>query len=796
MELYLTPASLSYSSQLAFAFLLLGFLSHRYFIPRSMVHNPEAHIGYAAGLVFWITLYLLLAFFKYSLLPFQTLHLQHLAQIPPALAFLFLLLFSYHYPRSLPTRPWEKPIVFISAGINILYTIWQVQQSFQTASSVPTPGYPSVSDYVSPAMLLFYLWAQMVLIRQTIHFCTSQDSGPTRSPNKGWRYRAGDLFQSALATPIFWITSLSFFLEFFYLLYLAGIPYELLKFPVISFDLDTHFAIFTLIVIYISSLNNTLLKNKLTFTVLLTFAGILGMTGWFLEMLNKSPDILVSSNEYLGYRESLHQSIIYYGIFVMACSIAIWITYQGMVKFVLIKPLDSLVSDIQRARNGDLFSPFSVTRQDEIGSIIVFLNELIRSLNDLFTSLEQRVIERTHRLSTLNEQLETEIGQRTSAEASLKSSHQRLSILYQISAAASHFIDLQDFLNMTLGEIMQPGFQEDRLIATLKQEGSAPDQDNWKLAAFSGIKEEQAHRMRAQIIHPVILDWVFNQAQPLIANLQTDQRFSVRMSQAGYRFLIVIPMRAGGKILGFLSLARKSEQEYSPEDISTLKSIAEQIGVVLHSKHQQEQARLNKIMEDRQILAQNLHDAVTQSVYSITMFSEAGKIQIGQGDADEAGITFQHIGEAARQSLTELRLFIHKLRPSILPEQGLIAALHMRLAAVEGRSGLRTYLSANEGLRFPAHVENECFFIAIEALNNILKHAWAGKITIAIQEEDGILDMRIEDDGCGFNLQDTLRQQAGMGLNNMIERAQKLGGTIHIQSTPDEGTKIQVRIPL
>jgi signal transduction histidine kinase len=148
----------------------------------------------------------------------------------------------------------------------------------------------------------------------------------------------------------------------------------------------------------------------------------------------------------------------------------------------------------------------------------------------------------------------------------------------------------------------------------------------------------------------------------------------------------------------------------------------------------------------------------------------------------------------AKEALGEMRMLIFELRPPILAEQGLAAALQARLEAVEGRTGLKTELQAAGDGRLPAHVEEGLYRIAVEALNNSLRHAQASSISVTFHLEPETAILTVADDGIGFDLASDPKP-GGLGLPGMDERAQQLTGTLTVESQPGTGTRVTVIVP-
>jgi signal transduction histidine kinase len=140
-----------------------------------------------------------------------------------------------------------------------------------------------------------------------------------------------------------------------------------------------------------------------------------------------------------------------------------------------------------------------------------------------------------------------------------------------------------------------------------------------------------------------------------------------------------------------------------------------------------------------------------------------------------------------------MRLLIFDLRPQVLEAEGLAAALEARLKSVEERSGLKTGLKVRLLGRLPAHVEDELYRIAQEALNNVLKHAQATQVNLHLIQTGTTLLMRIEDDGVGFDPVE--KDGTGkLGLRAMVERARMIGGALSIESQPGAGARINLEV--
>jgi PAS domain S-box-containing protein len=207
------------------------------------------------------------------------------------------------------------------------------------------------------------------------------------------------------------------------------------------------------------------------------------------------------------------------------------------------------------------------------------------------------------------------------------------------------------------------------------------------------------------------------------------------------------------------------------------------------------EAQAQSAIEERQRLARDLHDSVTQTLYSLTLIAEATRRLAQNGQMDQVIAQTKRLGELSQQSLKEMRLLLFELRLPILEREGLAKALQHRLDAVEKRAGVDASLIVEGVDRLPVLVEEGLFYMAYEALNNSLKHAAATKMTISLQAVDGIVELQVVDNGKGFDVQ-SIGETGGMGLANLKDRAQKLKAQLEITSIPEKGTSIKIVVRL
>lgn len=447
------------------------------------------------------------------------------------------------------------------------------------------------------------------------------------------------------------------------------------------------------------------------------------------------------------------------GFLLAALAVAAVLTRQ-----TLVKPVEALAAGSRRVAAGDLDVRIAAQREDELGLLAKSFNQMAAQL------------------ATSRQELETRVADRT----------RELTALYDVTAVASASLELDEVLSRSLAQVMavmECGNatihlldEADGKLHLALQEADAAYAPREAAVLASG--EGLAGAIFAQNRPQVVVDLQQAAAAALAHPLPPEEQV----------LFVGVPMNAKGRVLGVLSIFCSAEQDFSVEEVALLASIADQVGIAVENARLYRQTEQLAVIQERQRLARELHDAVTQSLYSSTLLAEAARRAAERGDLETAARQTARLGEIGQQALKEMRLLVYELRPLALKQEGLIGAVQQRLDAVEKRAGLEARLLVEGETAVPADVEAPLYRITQEALNNALKHAGATAVTVTIRAAADHVALTVADNGRGFDPETT--RTGGIGLHSMRERVAALSGTLKIEAAADGGTVVSVSVPL
>jgi signal transduction histidine kinase len=258
------------------------------------------------------------------------------------------------------------------------------------------------------------------------------------------------------------------------------------------------------------------------------------------------------------------------------------------------------------------------------------------------------------------------------------------------------------------------------------------------------------------------------------------------------RDFLGMPITDGPEILGALYLANSERGAFTAEDEDLLRILAAHAAIALVNARLYERSRELSIMEERNRIARELHDAVAQKLFSLRLTAEAAATLVGR-DPARAEAQLATVRSLAADAADELRAIVVGLRPADLAAEGLDAALRKQVELLDRVHAARVrFVAAAPVPRLSAACEAAAYRIAQEALHNALRHASPRTVSVSLSTKDGALSLEVSDDGAGFAGQ----PDTSLGLASMRERARAAGGRLVVESEPGRGTTVRLEVPV
>ncbi|MGE5141586.1 MAG: cache domain-containing protein, partial [Rudaea sp.] len=428
-------------------------------------------------------------------------------------------------------------------------------------------------------------------------------------------------------------------------------------------------------------------------------------------------------------------------------------------------PIRQLIAAAGEIAGGKFGQQIPVRTGDELEELAGQFNAMSRELAESYGQLEDRVAARTKELATLIE----------------------------VAEVVSGSLDLKEIMHAALGKA-QETMQMEVGSAYSLQDSEGPDEDKCLvLAASRGLSDEFFQRVGQRRLVGTAIQVAAGEQQPKVWTVEDypDARVKAALEIDGVRQVINVPLLSKGKLVGAFNIGTREPRAVTPEQISLLASIGHQVAVAVENARLYDQAEQTAAMAERNRLSRELHDSVTQSLYSMTLYAEATARLLDTGQVQPASRQLRELRDTAQEALREMRLLIFQLRLPALGKSGLVVALQERIDSVERRSGIQCRMHVQGEAHLPSAVQEEFYHTAQEALNNALKHARAHHIQIDLCFSGDLVRLESVDDGVGFD-PDNPGRTGGLGLRGMRERAQRIGGQVDIFSKPGKGTRVRV----
>ncbi|MER7760028.1 GAF domain-containing sensor histidine kinase [Streptomyces sp. NPDC097619] len=336
--------------------------------------------------------------------------------------------------------------------------------------------------------------------------------------------------------------------------------------------------------------------------------------------------------------------------------------------------------------------------------------------------------------------------------------------------------------------------------------GVPDDHGGFAQFVVDGISDEQWRRIGPlPRQHGILAAMLHSSGPERLADVREDPRFGGwPAAHPDMSDFLGLPIRDGDETLGALFLANKRCARPAPdapascgfteEDEELLGILAQHAAIALTNARLYERSRELTITEERSRLAHELHDAVSQKLFSLRLTAQAAAALVDR-DPARAKTELHQVATLAAEAADELRAAVVELRPAALDEDGLIATLRTQVQVLDRAHTSHVTFTCDGVRALPASQEEALLRVAQEALHNALRHSAAARVEVLLARRGPGALLRVTDDGKGFDPRAVRRAGRHLGLVSMRDRAAGVGGTLTVQSVPGQGTTIEMEVP-
>jgi nitrate/nitrite-specific signal transduction histidine kinase len=416
-------------------------------------------------------------------------------------------------------------------------------------------------------------------------------------------------------------------------------------------------------------------------------------------------------------------------------------------------PIQKLIGASEQVTAGQFKQRIEVNTGDEIETLADQFNLMSVKLDDSYSSLEKKVADRTRELAILN------------------------SIISVANQSLEIAEILEDALNKT---VEQMGFDAGAAFRFETDPSSTLLVSHWGLEPALAMDLANRYTVTPQG-NAVEL--------PSIVTIHEIEDTPGQLEQPDIRLLVSVPLSTKGHTLGLFLLGRRASRQLSPEELSLLSSIGKQVGVAMENARLYERAEQTAITAERNRLARELHDAVTQTLFSANLIADVIP-RIWKRNPEEGLKNLEELRQLTRGALAEMRTLLLEMRPESLERSDLKSLLAQLAEAFIGRVRVPVSLVIQGDCEMTHEVKIVFYRVAQEALNNIAKHSGARQVELQLECQPGQLYLLIQDDGLGFEPDSITPDHMGMAI--MHERASSIGASLKIESQVGQGTTVEL----
>jgi nitrate/nitrite-specific signal transduction histidine kinase len=419
----------------------------------------------------------------------------------------------------------------------------------------------------------------------------------------------------------------------------------------------------------------------------------------------------------------------------------------------IIRPLGELAASAKVVAEGNLEKTIKVKRDDEIGTVARAFNSMTARLQSLVRNLERR----TDQLRAINE----------------------------TGKHISSILQLDELLNYVASSLQKTFNYHNVGIILIDQKTRSV-----VLKSSAGAYEGSAHIIKGGVETDSIVNSIVQTGEALLINdVLSDPKYRYVEGSGRTRAELAVPIKIGDSLVGILDIEEDHTNAFDDLDVFTAQTLADQLAIAIENARLYQQAQELATIEERQRLARDLHDAVSQTLFSASLIAEVLP-RLWERSPEEGRKRLEEIRQLTRGALAEMRSLLLELRPAALVDAEPAELLRQLAESITGRARIPVAVEVNGSCIESAEMKVALYRIAQEALNNVAKHSGATQARVSLHCEPDEIELIISDNGKGFETHTSKPNSFGLGI--MHERAKTIGASVNIQSMPGKGTTVSV----
>lgn len=438
---------------------------------------------------------------------------------------------------------------------------------------------------------------------------------------------------------------------------------------------------------------------------------------------------------------------------------------------MIVRPVERLYGGLERMSARDFGVRLEVENQDEFGQLAQGFNSMADHLQTLYDSLEQRVQDKT---------------------AALEAQNRELALLYDSAAFLQRAQPIESLCEGFLQRISQYFKADGGSVRILDAR-----RDNLHLVVHHGLSDEIVQAEHCIKVNDCLCGKAVAQRVTVVHDMrQIDSAQQLKCHKEGFATVSVFHIQTGKQYVGFFNLHFRTPTTFAKHEHALLETLGQLLGVAVENLRLANREREMAISEERNLVAQGLHDSLAQSLNFLNLQVQMLDQSLTEKHVEEAYNIVPMLREGVKQAYDDVRELLLNFRTR-LAEGDLLTALETTVQRFRRQTGIEAELIADlDGAPFPREQQLQLLFIVQEALSNIRKHANANHVTIRLTDQQDFT-LSISDDGDGFDAASLLKKgEQHIGLHIMRERAQRLTAELDIQSAPGAGCTISLQLPL